>query len=86
MKSKNENQAEETYSSHKEICVVRILVTRKQSQFILNWGPYPVSYATDEYCTNIFYFKVWVGPWHSAPPTPCASEWVLDCKIFVFCL
>ena len=63
----NENQAEETYSSHKEICVVRILVTRKQSQFILNGGPYPLSYATDEYCINIFYFKVWKGPWHSAP-------------------
>jgi len=37
MKSYNENQAEETYSSHKKICVVRISVTIKQSQFILNW-------------------------------------------------
>ena len=31
MKSWNENQAEETYSSHKKICVVRLSVTRKQS-------------------------------------------------------
>ena len=46
MKSWSENQAEETIknlrsayiSSHKKICVVRISVTRKQSQFILNWG------------------------------------------------
>jgi len=36
MKSYNENQAEETYSSHKKIRVVRISVNRKQSQFISN--------------------------------------------------
>jgi len=53
MKSENENQAEETYSSHKKICVVRISVTRKQSQFILNWGLAPLSYATAEYCLYV---------------------------------
>jgi len=36
MKSQNENQAEDTCSGHEKICVVRVSVTRKQSQFISN--------------------------------------------------
>ena len=50
-------------------CVVRKSVTRKQSQFILNWGPCPslVSPLPNTVCT-FFIFRVWGGAMTQWPP------------------
>ena len=50
-------------------------MTRKQSQFILNWGPCPpLSYATDEYCLDIFLFLGSEGVHGTVPPPPYATD------------
>jgi len=70
IKSENENQAEETYSSHKKMRSAYISDQKTKSvYFKLKILP-PLSYATAEYCLCIFLF--WGsegGPWHSGPPS-----------------
>jgi len=58
------------------------MVTRKQSQFILNWGPCPpLCYATAEYCLYTFIFLGSEGD--TAPcPTPLLT---LVLYIHLFC-
>jgi len=73
MKSQNENQAEETYSSHKKICVVRISVTRNQSQFILNWGPCPPLVTPLPNAVYTFFYFYGLKGRNGTVPAPYAS-------------
>ena len=58
-------------------------MTRKQCQFILNWGPFPpLSYATAEHCLYIFLFLGSEGgAWHSAPLRTLVLENILNSSV-----